>query len=259
MAPRNEIPEEFQDKDYRHSYVDDFLDASIAAQIKALRESRGLTQEKLAGLAGMKQSRISVLEDVNYDSWSINTLRKLARAFDVALVVKFESFSRRLEDIAQFNREALLVPAFTETAKLAASHADALQARLDTLMAIDKRATQAAQDQVAALEALKARITKDFEAPMAAVEHMLASQVQAIEAAAKAEVDSINAAVSAALMDNAAAQQSITSLAFNYGDIFTEIMGAGPVEGHSRDSDSRRPYGGRTSDIPQLSEEEIAA
>lgn len=105
---------EFQDREYRHAYVDDFLNASIATQIKALRERIGVTQIKLAELARMKQSRISALENVNYSSWSINTLRRLARVFDVALVVRFESFGERMKGIDGFDPIALAVPSFKE-------------------------------------------------------------------------------------------------------------------------------------------------
>ena len=102
-----ELRLDFLDKDYAHDYVDEFLNASIATQIKAIRQQRGLSQEELADLAGMKQERISVLEDVNYGSWSIKTLRRLARAFDVTLKVSFETFGVRIDDIVNFSRQNL--------------------------------------------------------------------------------------------------------------------------------------------------------
>jgi transcriptional regulator with XRE-family HTH domain len=99
--------QEFEDKDYRHGYVDEFLNSRIATQIKVLREQRGLSQQELADLAGMKQPRISVMENVNYSSWSINVLRKLAEAFDLALSVSFEEFGTRANNIDEFSRENL--------------------------------------------------------------------------------------------------------------------------------------------------------
>jgi hypothetical protein len=62
----------------------------------------------------MKQSRISALENVSYDSWSIKTLRRLAEAFDLVLVVRFESFGKVIEDIESFERTRLEAPSFTE-------------------------------------------------------------------------------------------------------------------------------------------------
>ncbi|MBS0180160.1 MAG: helix-turn-helix transcriptional regulator [Nitrospira sp.] len=94
-------------KEYRHGYADEFLNEYIATQIKVLREQRGWTQERLAEEAEMKQSRISVLENVNYSSWSLSTLKRLAEAFDVSLRVSYESFGSRLLEIDQFSRASL--------------------------------------------------------------------------------------------------------------------------------------------------------
>ena len=99
--------EEFKDKETAHIYVNEFLNEYIATQIKALRDQQGLTQKELADLTGMEQSRISVLENVNYDMWSISTLKKLAEAFDVTLSVSFESFTKRIDDIVDLSRESL--------------------------------------------------------------------------------------------------------------------------------------------------------
>jgi transcriptional regulator with XRE-family HTH domain len=102
-----ELRQSFQDKEYAHAYAEDFVNAFVATQLKVLREQRGLTQAQLAELTGMKQSRISALEDINYGAWNLKTLRRLAAAFDVALTVKFESFSTFIEDVSTFSRERL--------------------------------------------------------------------------------------------------------------------------------------------------------
>ena len=104
---RDDLLHDFQDNQYAHAYANDFLNGEIATQIKVIRDQRGLTQQELADLAGMAQSRIPLLEDVNYGSWSIKTLQKLARAFDVTLKVSFETFGNRIGDIVNFNRRAL--------------------------------------------------------------------------------------------------------------------------------------------------------
>lgn len=96
-----------KDKEYRHGYADEFLNESIATQIKVLREQRGWTQGQLAEEAKMKQSRISVLENVSYEARSLSTLKRLAEAFDLTLRVSFESFGSRLIDIERFSRESL--------------------------------------------------------------------------------------------------------------------------------------------------------
>jgi hypothetical protein len=64
----------------------------------------------------MLQSRISALENVNYSAWSISTLRRLAKAFNVVLVVRFESFGKHLQEIEDFGRESLKVDSFASDA-----------------------------------------------------------------------------------------------------------------------------------------------
>ena len=103
------LTKEFADKDYAHVYMEAHASSRIATQIKVLREQRGLTQAKLAELSNMKQERVCALEDVDYDAWTISTLRKLARAFDVHLQVSFIPFSQGIQDVANFSRNALEV------------------------------------------------------------------------------------------------------------------------------------------------------
>jgi transcriptional regulator with XRE-family HTH domain len=111
---RGNLREEFQDKEYRHAYADESLSTYIATQIKVLREQRQLTQKELAERAGMAQPRIAVLEDVNYSSWSITTLRRLAQAFDVRLSVKFENFSSLIPEIETLGRDVLERESFAD-------------------------------------------------------------------------------------------------------------------------------------------------
>jgi transcriptional regulator with XRE-family HTH domain len=137
---RGNLREEFHDKQYRHAYADDSLNTYIATQIKVLREQQRLTQKELADLTGMAQPRIAVLEDINYSSWSINTLRRIAEAFDLRLSVKFETFSSLIPEIETFSRESLERAPFdkdtwfhrkdvqqAETSILKAAYADAEQ------------------------------------------------------------------------------------------------------------------------------------
>jgi len=109
---RKQFIDNRDDKSYRHAYADESLNISIATQIKVLREQRTLRQKDLAALAAMKQSMISRYENVNYSSWSINTLKKLAEAFDVVLDVRFKSFGDLVTLTQGFSRESLQVPSF---------------------------------------------------------------------------------------------------------------------------------------------------
>ena len=111
---RGNLRAEFHDKEYRHAYADESLNTFIATQIKVLREQRQLTQKGLADLTGMAQPRIAVLEDVNYSSWSINTLRRLAEAFDLRLSVRFEAFSSLIPEIESMSDTTLQRDSFAQ-------------------------------------------------------------------------------------------------------------------------------------------------
>ena len=66
------------------------------SQIRALRRRRNMTQEMLADVTGMKQSRISAVERPG-ELLSVDTLIRLASAFKVGLIVKFVPFSEMLK------------------------------------------------------------------------------------------------------------------------------------------------------------------
>jgi transcriptional regulator with XRE-family HTH domain len=107
MRELSEIDAGFRDKEYAHAYVEELLNIYIATQIKVLREQREWSQEELARHAEMKQARISLLENADYGSWSISTLKRLANAFDLALRVSFESFGTALWEMRGLSRSRL--------------------------------------------------------------------------------------------------------------------------------------------------------
>jgi transcriptional regulator with XRE-family HTH domain len=102
------LTNEFANKAYAHAYMDEFYDMALSAQIKALREQRGWTQEELAQQAGMKQERVSTLESGDYSAWTMSTLRKLAKAFDITVKASFEPFSKGILDVINLKRDKLL-------------------------------------------------------------------------------------------------------------------------------------------------------
>lgn len=91
------IWERLSDKEYRDAYVEAHISATLEGQIYALREQREWTQKDLADKAGMLQPRISKLEE-DCSNVSLNTLRKIASAFDVALSVRFVPYSRLVRE-----------------------------------------------------------------------------------------------------------------------------------------------------------------
>jgi transcriptional regulator with XRE-family HTH domain len=113
---RSTLKQEFLDKEYRHAYAEDFLNTKIATQIRVLREQRGWTQAELAKRIGTKQAGVARLENVNYSSWKIETLRKIARAFDLRFSGGWETFGSFLDELEQFSRKSLERPSFEEDA-----------------------------------------------------------------------------------------------------------------------------------------------
>ena len=98
---------DLREPEFSEGYAESFLDAWIATQIKVLREQEELTQAQLASRIGTKQTVISRYENVNYSSWSLTTLKKLARAFRVRLRVSFETYGSLLDEIEHFDRDRL--------------------------------------------------------------------------------------------------------------------------------------------------------
>lgn len=108
------LAEELRDREARHLYAEEFANSALALQIKALRLQRNWTQQELAERAGLKQSQVSAMEQVDHDAWTLKTLRKLARAFDLALDVRFESFGWLLDDALSTSRQSLERPSFDD-------------------------------------------------------------------------------------------------------------------------------------------------
>lgn len=103
---------DFHNEESRYAAAETFLNAYVSAQIKTLREDQELSQEELAVMIGTKQSGISRLENANYSAWKVETLRKIAKALGVRLVISFEGFGTLWKDIANFNRKSLQRPRF---------------------------------------------------------------------------------------------------------------------------------------------------
>lgn len=111
---REELIENFRDKEYRESYAEDFLNTTIATQMRVLREQRGLTQEELASAVGTKQTAISRIENVDNAARNIGTLAKIACQLGCRLKVSFETYGTLVDDSLSFSRENLQRPSFEE-------------------------------------------------------------------------------------------------------------------------------------------------
>lgn len=89
MKFREFLKEKLKDKDFEKRYYRDLEKTRIAVEIVYFREKKGLTQAELAKLVNTSQSAIARLENPDYKGYSIATLRKVASALGLELVVSF--------------------------------------------------------------------------------------------------------------------------------------------------------------------------
>ena len=130
MNTISKLSQKLRDPEYRKAFVASQIDIGIPFQICALLKSRGWTQGELAKRAGMKQPRISALLKPGKVCPNTETLRRLAEAFDVGLVVKFAPFGELARWSDSFNPESFNVPEFSHDASVRAQRAGTEQKRL---------------------------------------------------------------------------------------------------------------------------------
>ena len=74
--------------DARTRFVDSHVNKTIAFQIRSLRGD--LSQEQAVEKLGMNQNAISRLENPYYGKSTLTTLKRIASAYDVGLLVEFD-------------------------------------------------------------------------------------------------------------------------------------------------------------------------
>lgn len=106
--------QEMKNRAYRHGVVNAQIEIDLPLQIRALRKQRNWTQPQLAAITAMKQPRISNMEKPGKTHFSLETLRRLAEAFDVALAIRFAPFGELLEWTDRFSPDDFHVPSFEQ-------------------------------------------------------------------------------------------------------------------------------------------------
>lgn len=114
MSTHSNIEEKLRDPDYRRAFVASQINIGIPFQIRSLLKSRSWTQEILAQRTGMLQPRISGLIAAGKTRPNIETLRRIAEAFDCGLMVRFVPFSELARWSEEFDPERFDVPSFAE-------------------------------------------------------------------------------------------------------------------------------------------------
>ena len=113
VNPLSKYPK-WGDAEYRRAYLLASIEQGIAWQIKTNRTARALSQADLADALGVEQSAVSQLEDPAYGGHTVDTLIKLAEAFDCALSLKFVPFSALARDGRDLSPQALYAAPYSE-------------------------------------------------------------------------------------------------------------------------------------------------
>jgi len=113
-SDREQLIRKFRAKEYRDSFVAEHIYSRLPLKIRALRETRGLSQKDLGDRTGVAQTWVSKLEDPNYGKLTLSTLLRLASAFDVGLEVDFVPFSKVLDDTLNLTALSWEVSSFAE-------------------------------------------------------------------------------------------------------------------------------------------------
>jgi transcriptional regulator with XRE-family HTH domain len=103
----------------RAQFIESNLAKSLAYNLRATRDRLEWSQERLASEVGTNQNAISRLESADYGKQTMTTLKRLAKAMDVALIVRFVPFSELIDWVSGTRRidlglatESLAVPSF---------------------------------------------------------------------------------------------------------------------------------------------------
>lgn len=87
--------------------LSDFMGGNIAGQIAVLRRSRGWTQGELGRRAGMTPNVICRIESNTSGRLTIETLKRLATAFDLCLMITFEEFGSVVTESGTYRDETI--------------------------------------------------------------------------------------------------------------------------------------------------------
>jgi transcriptional regulator with XRE-family HTH domain len=109
-----QIRDSLTNREYREALAIEHVNTTLAIQIRMMRENHQWKQSDLAAQLGKHQETVSQWENPDYGRHSMTTLKALAAAFDVALLVKFIPFSELVQDMVSLSETRLSPPSFGE-------------------------------------------------------------------------------------------------------------------------------------------------
>jgi transcriptional regulator with XRE-family HTH domain len=152
---KSSLVEQLRGKEYRDAFVASQIRIGLPMQCRALREGRALTQPQLAEAAGMSQPRISEIERPGERKLNIDTLLRLASAFDVALQVRFVPFSKFVDDEDSIDLDNFYVNPFDQDV----AHISRIEEQMKSVIQMDQssafKAAQKAEGQIVKKSALQ--------------------------------------------------------------------------------------------------------
>jgi len=111
---QEKLVEALRDREFRDHFAEDQVYELLTLQIRRLREKGHWTQGELGAKVGMGQSAIARVENPDYTGSKITTLSKLARAFDVALIVRFAPFTELTDWLSNLSPDSFEPAGFEE-------------------------------------------------------------------------------------------------------------------------------------------------
>ncbi len=130
--------EKLKDLDFRKQFIDAYVDERIAFQIRSLRNKKGKTQPEFAQELGVKQPLVSSWENPSYGRYSLSTLKKLAKVFDVGLLVSFVPFSTLINWTIDLTPNVIAPPSFAEEQKNDLTSDAGASSPIDNILYIDE-------------------------------------------------------------------------------------------------------------------------
>lgn len=85
---KERLKEDLRNPEFKKAFDAEDMPARLAISIARFRESKGLTQVKLARKLGVSQQALSQLENPETARFTLRTLQRVANALDRKLVVE---------------------------------------------------------------------------------------------------------------------------------------------------------------------------
>jgi transcriptional regulator with XRE-family HTH domain len=107
MNTNSKMFRKLKDPEYRRLFIAGQIKHGFSTQLRALRTKRDMTQKELAELAETTQTVISRIENNGAANLSVQSLLKIAYAFDVALVVRLEPIDKLINWVGGLSSEVM--------------------------------------------------------------------------------------------------------------------------------------------------------